>query len=126
MRTIFTTLLFLGIFFTAAVAQTDTNGQPKLNEDGTTTLVVHTQIHCDHCDRCGSCKPRIENGVKIKKGIKSVTLDSEAQTITVVYKPKKTDPVMIRQAIAATGFDADDVKATKAGYDALDGCCKKH
>ncbi len=124
MKNLTATLFGLSIFFASAFAQTETKTEtPKLESD---TLVVATQIYCSHCDQCGSCKPRIENAMKMKKGIKSVSVDSKAKTITVVYNPAKTDPAAIRQSIAETGFDADDVKATKAGYDALDGCCKKH
>ena len=124
MKTIITTTFCLLIFFASAMAQSEPKESSVQSEND--TLVVATKIYCNHCDQCGSCKPRIENALKTKKGIQSVNVDSKEKTITVVYNTSKTDADAIRQSIAETGFDADDVKATKAGYDALDGCCKKH
>lgn len=126
MKHLTTTLFSLFFFVAASFAQTETKTESSKPDNETDTLVVATQIYCNHCDQCGSCKPRIENALKTKKGIKSVLVNSKEKTIVVVYNTAKTDPASIRQSIAETGFDADDVKATKAGYDALDGCCKKH
>ncbi len=122
-NTIITAFYFL-IFLTAAMAQNESKADSIKSEND--TLVVATQIYCNHCEQCGSCKPRIENALKVKKGIKSVSVNSKEKTITVVYNTSKTDPAAIRKSIAETGFDADEVKATKTGYDSLDGCCKKH
>ena len=63
----------------------------------------------------------------MKKGIKSVLTgfpggNHHGRIQTLRRRILKT----IRKAIAEAGFDADDVKATKVGYDGLDACCKKH
>lgn len=89
------------------------------------TLEVKTSIACDHCGVCGSCEKRITEGLYFSlKGIKSVEVDAEEEIITVVYKGKKTSPKEIRQAIAQTGFDADDVAAVPEAFEKLDACCK--
>jgi len=124
MKNTITIAFSLFIFIASAMAQSDS--KPDSVKSDMDTVVVATKIYCSHCDKCGSCKPRIEKALKAKEGIKSVSVNSKEQTITVVYFPEKTDPAAIRQSIADTGFDADDVQATKAGYDSLDGCCKKH
>lgn len=124
-KVIVTTFCFC-LFLASAFAQTTDSKAATATQTETATLVVKTEIYCSHCDKCGSCKPRVENAVKMKKGVKSVAMNSTDKTITVVYNPTKTDPAAIRQAIAETGYDADEVKATKAGYEGLDGCCKKH
>lgn len=92
----------------------------------TTSLVVKTQIYCSHCAECGSCAPLIQKQVlSTVKGTQSVELDVSAMTITVVYDAKLATPDAIRTAISKAGYDADDVKANKSAYAALDGCCKK-
>ncbi|HCS20408.1 MAG TPA: heavy metal transporter [Bacteroidetes bacterium] len=90
----------------------------------TDTLIVKTTIHCDHCKECESCQPRIENKLSYVKGIVDYQVNTENQTILVIYKPKKTNPEAIRKAIASSGFDADEVKADPKAVEKLDGCCK--
>ena len=92
---------------------------------GGNELAVKTDISCDHCKACDSCEPRIVNALKATPGVKSASLKLDNETILVNYDPDKVDANKIRQVIASTGFDADDVKADPAGYDALDDCCKK-
>lgn len=75
--------------------------------------------------QCDDCKERIEKALAFEKGIKSATVDVEKQEITVVYYDKRTSPEKIREAVSATGYDADDVPAKKAAYDKLPTCCKK-
>ena len=88
-------------------------------------LAVKTEISCDHCKECDSCEPRIVDALKSTTGVKSASLKLDNETILVNYDPNKIDANKIRQVIASTGFDADDVKADPAGYNALDDCCKK-
>ncbi len=92
--------------------------------DKTETIIIKTTIHCDHCLRCESCGLNINRGTRKAKGIKKVKIDPAANTITVTYRTDRTDPDTIRKAIAAAGYDADDIKAAPAAYEKLDGCCK--
>jgi hypothetical protein len=43
----------------------------------------------------------------------------------VVYKKDKTNPNALRKALAAIGYDADDVAANEKSYKKLPDCCKK-
>lgn len=92
---------------------------------GTETLIIKTKIYCDHCKECESCKLRIDSSIRYHKGVRFSKFDADAQTITIEYYPKKTTPQALREAIAKTGYDADDVKADPSAYEKLDGCCKK-
>ncbi|MBL4594373.1 MAG: heavy-metal-associated domain-containing protein [Flavobacteriales bacterium] len=75
--------------------------------------------------QCGMCKTRIEKAMAYEKGILSSNLNVEKAELTVIYKPSKTSPDKIREAISLVGYDADNVKANKKAYDNLPGCCKK-
>jgi mercuric ion binding protein len=75
---------------------------------------------------CEMCKERIEKNLVLTKGIEKSDLNLEDQSnITVVYNPDKIDVAKIKQVIAETGYDADDVKAIKKSYEKLPNCCKK-
>lgn len=89
------------------------------------TLTIKTKIYCDHCVKCESCKARVESKVYELKGIRTVEMDSKKETIMVIYNPKFATPQQIREQVASTGYDADDVKATKEQVASLDGCCQK-
>lgn len=88
------------------------------------TIIIKTKIYCDHCMQCNSCGKNIDFGIRDNKGIRKVKINPEKNTITVTYRPDKTNPEEIRKAISEAGFDADDIKASPEGYAKLDGCCK--
>jgi periplasmic mercuric ion binding protein len=74
---------------------------------------------------CDMCKSTIEKNLAFEKGVKRSVLDVKTKIVTVTYNPEKTDPGKIRQAIAKSGYDADDVRADAKAYNKLDSCCKK-
>lgn len=90
------------------------------------TVIVKTKIYCDHCSQCETCQSHIEKELAFEKGIKLSTVNPQNQTITVVYNSKKITVEKIKQAIAKTGYDADDVKAGSSDVGKLDGCCRKN
>jgi len=88
-------------------------------------IIVKTTISCDHCLQCGSCGQNINDVIRDNnKGIRKVKINAKENTISVTYLPEKTNPDAIRKAIAAAGFDADEVKAVPEAYENLDDCCK--
>ncbi|HYD90851.1 MAG TPA: heavy metal-associated domain-containing protein [Flavobacterium sp.] len=113
---------FIAAAFILVLCSTTAAAQQK----ATQTAVIKTAIYCDHCKACETCGPQIEKKLLKEKGVQMVTLDETAMTIKVVYNSKKTDLDKIKTAISKLGYDADDVKADVAAYDALDGCCKKN
>ena len=75
--------------------------------------------------QCEMCKEKIENTLRFEKGIKFAELNLENQLITIKYSITKTNPENIKKAIAAIGYDADEIKAEKEAYEKLPLCCKK-
>jgi mercuric ion binding protein len=75
--------------------------------------------------QCDQCKERIEKALAFEKGIKRSNLNLDTKEITVVYNPEKTTPEKIRKAIAAVGYDADNVPADEKAYKKLPKCCQK-
>lgn len=91
----------------------------------TVTAEIKTTIYCSHCTQCETCGLKFEQELYKLKGVKSFTVVAESNIIKVSYNPKKIMLDKIRQCIASCGYDADEVKATEAGLNSLDGCCKK-
>ncbi|MCO6501069.1 MAG: heavy-metal-associated domain-containing protein [Vicingus serpentipes] len=75
--------------------------------------------------QCEECKERIEKAMAYEKGVKKYNLDVKTKVLTVEYKTNKTNPDIIRKAVAKVGYDADDVPADKEAYKNLPLCCQK-
>lgn len=88
------------------------------------TVVIKTTINCDHCKQCESCGSRLETALYDMKGVKRVDIDPTKMEIKVAYNAQKLDLIKIKQTIAETGYDADDVKAAPEAIAKLDNCCK--
>lgn len=91
----------------------------------TESVAIETRIYCDHCKTCESCGGRLEQAVYAIKGVKRVDIDDQKKQIKVVFNNKKTNIDQIRETIAASGYDADGVKALPQAYEKLDDCCKQ-
>ena len=70
------------------------------------------------------CKPRIEKAAKSVPGVLAATWNLKAQKLTLVYDNTKTDTKTVQKAVAASGHDSGNIKASQATYDKLPGCCK--
>ena len=74
---------------------------------------------------CGECKVRIETAVNGLKGVKKSELNLADSKLMVEYSPTKVTVEKIKGTVVATGYDADDMTADAAAYQALPMCCKK-
>jgi periplasmic mercuric ion binding protein len=83
------------------------------------------EIKINTSAQCGQCKTRIETAMAYEKGVVKSNLDVDSKVLTVTYKVGKTTPDAIRKAVAAVGYDADDIPAIEAAYKKLPPCCKK-
>jgi mercuric ion binding protein len=72
---------------------------------------------------CHDCQDRIENAADIK-GVKLLKWDSHTKVATATFDPGKVTLLKIEEAIAATGYDAGDVKGDAKAYAKLPKCCK--
>ncbi len=72
---------------------------------------------------CEQCKKRIENAADIK-GVKNSKWDEEKQSLTVIYRSDKVTEQQIKDAVAKSGHDAEEVKAPNSKYAELPDCCK--
>ena len=83
------------------------------------TVVVKSSVIC------GSCKARVERGLKALDGVDAVVVDLNSKQVKVKYDPNKLSTQQIKLAIANMGYDADDMKKDEAAYAKLPMCCQK-
>ncbi|TXF90692.1 heavy-metal-associated domain-containing protein [Neolewinella aurantiaca] len=73
---------------------------------------------------CGMCKTNIEESLGALEGVKKVELDLVTKKVKIKYDDDVLDAATLRQAIANTGYNADDVPARPKAQEALAACCK--
>lgn len=79
---------------------------------------IHTSAEC------GQCKERLETKLNYTKGVKYAELDLATQDVVVGYNAKKISLEEIKQIIAETGYDADEIKANPEAVNELPMCCR--
>ena len=74
---------------------------------------------------CGSCKKRIEKVLLATPGVEEALLNLNNKKVKVKFDASKTTVAQLRQIIADTGYDADDVKKNEAAFNKLPECCQR-
>ena len=72
---------------------------------------------------CGMCKKTIE-AAAINGGAKDATWNDQTKILSISYNSKKTDTKKIQEAVAASGYDTQDVTAPTEVYNKLHSCCQ--
>lgn len=72
---------------------------------------------------CEECKNKIEKAAK-DAGAADANWSDETYMLVVNYGADKTSVLDIEKAVAAVGYDTQDVKATDAAYKKLPKCCQ--
>ena len=72
---------------------------------------------------CGMCKKKIETAAK-NAGATTADWNADEKVLSVKYNSKSTNNAKIQEAVAATGYDTQDFKASDESYNKLHGCCK--
>ncbi|MEM6772538.1 MAG: heavy metal-associated domain-containing protein [Bacteroidota bacterium] len=73
---------------------------------------------------CETSQYLIEKALNKIEGVVRCELDLVTQKVKIKYDDSKVDVATLRQAIANTGFKADELPARPKAYDALPICCK--
>lgn len=82
------------------------------------SLDIHSNAVCDMCETT------IETEMLYVKGVQAVKVNLDSNTIHVDYKPNKTNPDKLRQAVAKLGYMADDLMPDPEARKALPDCCQ--
>jgi hypothetical protein len=72
---------------------------------------------------CGSCKKKIEKSA-LAAGAATANWDKKTKFLNISYDPAVSNPAKIETAVAAAGYDTENVKASDKAYSDLDECCQ--
>ena len=86
--------------------------------------VVKTNLTFGVRGNCGMCKMTIEKAANSVEGVASAIWDVDQKKIDISFDDGKIDAVAIHKAIAASGYDTEQVAGNEEAYDDLPGCCK--
>ncbi|MFD0863736.1 heavy-metal-associated domain-containing protein [Sungkyunkwania multivorans] len=94
------------------------NAQEKnsLNKNAKYTIEVN--------GKCGMCKKRIETAAIKTKGVKYANWDVNTHLLSVIIDERKTNPMLVKNSVAAVGHDTKEVKAKDEVYAEIHPCCK--
>ena len=79
---------------------------------------IHSNAVCD------MCVTTIQTEMLYVKGVQAVKVNLDSNTIHVDYKPNKTNPDNLRQAVAKLGYMADGLMPDPEARKALPDCCQ--
>ncbi|MBA3674197.1 MAG: hypothetical protein H0W75_04440 [Chitinophagaceae bacterium] len=72
---------------------------------------------------CGMCKNKIEKAAKVG-GAETANWNEETKVLNISYNSSTSNAVKIQKAVAASGYDTQDIKADDKAYNKLMSCCK--
>ena len=120
--------VILSIAVIAALVFTSCKNEAKIEVKTTKTEVTVTAIKTNLTfgvrGNCGMCKKTIEEAANSVEGVASAIWDVDQKKIDISFDDGKIDAVAIHKAIAASGYDTEQVAGNEEAYDGLPGCCK--
>ena len=120
--------VILSMAVIAGLAFTSCKNEAKKEIKTTTTEVsvaaVKTNLTFGVRGNCGMCKMTIEKAANSVEGVSSAVWDVDQKKIDISFDDGKIDAVAIHKAIAASGYDTEQVAGNEEAYDGLPGCCK--
>ncbi len=72
---------------------------------------------------CGMCKNNIEKAAKVG-GAATANWNNDTKILNVSYNSSNSNSEKIQKAIAASGYDTQNLKASNKAYNKLMGCCQ--
>ena len=113
MKRVIVLLLFAVVAFTCSKQQ----DQKKSIQQGHAMISVPTI-------QCQMCVETIQTAVKKVEGVISVTVDLKEKMAHVNFDAAKTTQEKIEKAIAAAGYDANNIKRDEEAHAKLPACCQ--
>lgn len=114
-------LVFSALFVSAMTVVSCGNKSEKKEavlSENTTSMNVGVR------GNCAMCKQTIETAAKDVAGVVAANWSVENKKIEVSFDKTKTNQAAIEKAIAASGYDTENVESNENSYDNLPGCCQ--
>lgn len=104
------------IIFSTLFLVLNLNARNNASKDS--TIVIKTTAVCE------MCVETIEKGYAFEKGVKSSSVNLEANIVSVTYRTNKTDAQAVKRALTKMGYAADEMDPDPKAYEDLHYCCK--
>jgi periplasmic mercuric ion binding protein len=72
---------------------------------------------------CGMCKKTIEKAAQSVEGVQKANWNKSSHQFTVDFDGAKANAMKVHNAIAASGYDTDQVRGNDEAYNNLHECC---
>tara|TARA_R110002072_G_scaffold62303_1_gene156077 strand:- start:267 stop:716 length:450 start_codon:yes stop_codon:yes gene_type:complete len=121
--------VLLSIAVLAVIGMTSCKNQTEEKQETTETNEEVKEIAMSETTfgvrgNCGMCKKTIETAANSVEGVAAANWDIDLKKIDVKYDDTKTDEMAIHNAIAASGYDTDQVAGSEEAYKELPNCCQ--
>lgn len=118
--------VMLGIALLAVVGMTSCKNQAEEKQQTTEEVkeIAMTKTTFGVRGNCGMCKKNIETAAKSVEGVVMANWDIDLKKVDVEFDNTKTDVMAIHKAIAASGYDTDQVAGNEDAYNELPQCCQ--
>jgi periplasmic mercuric ion binding protein len=111
------TASLLLLFAAVACFGNNQHGHVKRAQKGHAMIMLPTM-------QCDTCVKTIKAAVEKVQGVDSVSIDLKMKMAHVHFDPAKTSQENIEKAIAAAGYDANNVKRDEKAHALLPKCCQ--
>lgn len=88
------------------------------------TKIATTNVSFGVRGNCGMCKKTIEKAANSVDGVIAANWDKTKKKIDISFDATKTNAKVVEKAIAASGYDTENVMGNIDAYNSLPGCCK--
>jgi copper chaperone CopZ len=116
------TAMLLALSFTSCKDQAQT--KENLAETQETTDVNQSEMAFGVRGNCGMCKKTIEKAARSVDGVASAEWNRTQKRIAIQYDAQKADAMGVQEAIAAAGYDTEQIAADENAYKNLPDCCQ--
>lgn len=126
--------VILSVAFVTVIGRVSCKNDVKQDQEKETTEVVETTDTSQDMTmtamsfgvrgNCSMCKETIEKAANGVKGVAMANWDKDMKKIDVKFDDSKTDAMAIHEAIAASGYDTENLDADDEAYNKLPQCCQ--
>lgn len=113
--------LIVGMGLTSC--KNETKQEAETTTEVTKDLAV-TNLSFGVRGNCSMCKTTIEKAANSVAGVSSANWDVAKKKVDVSFDETKTDAMAIHKAIAAAGYDTEQLTGDLTAYENLPACCK--
>ena len=126
MKKIFLSVILMGVLLFVGCKneknETETTDSLETSEVSEDIALAHITFGVR--GNCGMCKSTIEKAAQGVEGVDKAVWDVDRKKIDVYYDHSTADVMAIHKAIAASGYDTEQLAGDEEAYGNLPQCCQ--